>query len=95
MYEERFRHMDAIGRQIDSSRNRLTQNRCRATYVRASRESRHLPGTSAEGRFACLDTEFDQGTVIEISGISGSKGQVFSCARERGAMNEATATTGY
>jgi hypothetical protein len=31
-----------------------------------------------QGRFAYLDTEHDQGTVIEISDISGPKGQFFS-----------------
>jgi hypothetical protein len=33
------------------------------------------------GRFAYLDTEFDQGTVIEISDISGPKGQMFAYVR--------------
>ncbi|OBB99516.1 glyoxalase [Mycobacterium sp. 852013-50091_SCH5140682] len=35
-----------------------------------------------QGRFAYLDTEFDQGTVIEISDISGPKGQMFAYVRE-------------
>ena len=35
-----------------------------------------------QGRFAYLDTEFDQGTVIEISDISGPKGQMFGYVRE-------------
>jgi Glyoxalase/Bleomycin resistance protein/Dioxygenase superfamily len=35
-----------------------------------------------QGRFAYLDTEFDQGTVIEISDISGPKGQLFKYIRE-------------
>ncbi|OBJ86668.1 VOC family protein [Mycobacterium asiaticum] len=34
------------------------------------------------GRFAYLDTEFEQGTVIEISDISGPKGQLFGYIRE-------------
>ncbi|WP_458318892.1 VOC family protein [Mycolicibacterium brisbanense] len=34
------------------------------------------------GRFAYLDTEFDQGTVIEISDISGPKGQMFAYVRD-------------
>jgi hypothetical protein len=36
----------------------------------------------AQGRFAYLDTEFDQGTVIEISDISGPKGQMFDYIRD-------------
>jgi hypothetical protein len=35
-----------------------------------------------QGRFAYLDTEHDQGTVIEISDISGPKGQFFSFIRD-------------
>lgn len=35
-----------------------------------------------QGRFAYLDTEFDQGTVIEISNISGPKGQMFTYVRD-------------
>ena len=35
-----------------------------------------------QGRFAYLDTEFDQGTVIEISDISGPKGQMFAYVRD-------------
>ena len=35
-----------------------------------------------QGRFAYLDTEHDQGTVIEISDISGPKGQFFSYISE-------------
>jgi hypothetical protein len=34
------------------------------------------------GRFAYLDTEFGQGTVIEISDTSGPKGQMFGYVRE-------------
>lgn len=34
------------------------------------------------GRFAYLDTEHEQGTVIEISDISGPKGQMFAYVRE-------------
>jgi len=35
-----------------------------------------------QGRFAYLDTERDHGTVIEISDVSGPKGQFFSYIRE-------------
>jgi glyoxalase/bleomycin resistance protein/dioxygenase superfamily protein len=35
-----------------------------------------------QGRFAYLDTEHDQGTVIEISDVSGPKGQFFAYIRE-------------
>jgi Glyoxalase/Bleomycin resistance protein/Dioxygenase superfamily len=35
-----------------------------------------------QGRFAYLDTEHDQGTVIEISDISGPKGQMFAYVRD-------------
>ncbi|MGA3254814.1 MAG: VOC family protein [Mycobacterium sp.] len=35
-----------------------------------------------QGRFAYLDTEHEQGTVIEISDISGPKGQFFQYIRE-------------
>lgn len=35
-----------------------------------------------QGRFAYLDTEFDQGTMIEISDISGPKGQMFAYVRD-------------
>jgi glyoxalase/bleomycin resistance protein/dioxygenase superfamily protein len=35
-----------------------------------------------QGRFAYLDTERDQGTVIEISDVSGPKGQFFSYIRD-------------
>ena len=38
-----------------------------------------------QGRFAYLDTELDQGTVIEISDISGPKGQFFSYIRQAAA----------
>jgi hypothetical protein len=36
-----------------------------------------------QGRFAYLDTEHDRGTVIEISDISGAKGQLFAYIREQ------------
>jgi hypothetical protein len=36
----------------------------------------------AHGRFAYLDTEVEQGTVIEISDISGPKGQFFQYIRD-------------
>lgn len=35
-----------------------------------------------QGRFAYLDTEHEQGTVIEISDVSGPKGQFFSYIRD-------------
>jgi hypothetical protein len=35
-----------------------------------------------QGRFAYLDTEVEQGTVIEISDISGPKGQFFQYIRD-------------
>lgn len=35
-----------------------------------------------EGRFCYLDTEHDQGTVIEISDIGGPKGELFAFVRE-------------
>ena len=35
-----------------------------------------------QGHFAYLDTEHDQGTVIEISDIRGPKGQFFSYIRQ-------------
>ena len=35
-----------------------------------------------QGRFAYLDTEFDPGTVIEISDISGPKGKLFAHIRK-------------
>ena len=35
-----------------------------------------------QGRFAYLDTEAEQGTVIEISDISGPKGQFFQYIRD-------------
>lgn len=35
-----------------------------------------------KGRFPYLDTEHDQGTVIEISDVSGPKGQFFSYIRQ-------------
>ncbi|MEB4209296.1 VOC family protein [Mycobacterium sp. 94-17] len=35
-----------------------------------------------KGRFAYFDTEFDQGTIIEISDISGPKGQLFKYIRD-------------
>ncbi|QLL05704.1 VOC family protein [Mycobacterium vicinigordonae] len=38
-----------------------------------------------QGRFAYLDTEFDQGTVVEISDISGPKGEMFDYVRESAA----------
>jgi hypothetical protein len=34
------------------------------------------------GRFAYLDTEHEQGTIIELSDISGPKGQFFQYIRE-------------
>ena len=37
------------------------------------------------GRFAYFDTEHDQGTVIEISDISGPKGKLFAFVREAAA----------
>jgi Glyoxalase/Bleomycin resistance protein/Dioxygenase superfamily len=37
------------------------------------------------GRFAYLDTEFEPGTVIEISDVSGPKGQFFGYIREAAA----------
>ena len=37
------------------------------------------------GRFAYFDTEHEQGTVIEISGITGPKGQMFAYIRETAA----------
>ena len=42
------------------------------------------------GRFAYLDTEHDQGTVIEISDISGAKGQMFAYIREQAAAWDGT-----
>ena len=42
------------------------------------------------GRFAYLDTEFDQGTVIEISDISGPKGQIFAYVRDAAANWDGT-----
>lgn len=44
----------------------------------------------AQGRFAYLDTEFDQGTVIEISDISGPKGQMFAYVRDVAATWDGT-----
>jgi len=38
-----------------------------------------------QGRFAYFDTEHDQGTVIEISDISGAKGQMFAYIRREAA----------
>lgn len=38
-----------------------------------------------QGRFAYFDTEHDQGTVIEISDISGPKGQMFAYIRQEAA----------
>ena len=35
-----------------------------------------------QGRFAYLDTEVEQGTVIELSDISGPKGQFFQYIRD-------------
>jgi hypothetical protein len=35
-----------------------------------------------KGRFAYFDTEREQGTVVEISDISGSKGQMFAYIRD-------------
>jgi hypothetical protein len=35
-----------------------------------------------QGRFAYLDTEHDQGTVIEISDVSGPKGKLFAAVRD-------------
>jgi hypothetical protein len=44
----------------------------------------------ATGRFAYLDTEGDQGTVIEISDISGGKGQFFDYVRQAAAEWDGT-----
>ncbi len=35
-----------------------------------------------QGRFAYLETEFDQGTMIETSDVSGPKGQMFAYVRD-------------
>lgn len=43
-----------------------------------------------QGRFAYFDTEHDQGTVIEISDISGAKGQMFAYIREQVAAWDGT-----
>jgi hypothetical protein len=43
-----------------------------------------------QGRFAYLDTEFDQGTMIEISDISGPKGQMFAYVRDVAASWDGT-----
>jgi hypothetical protein len=43
-----------------------------------------------QGRFAYLDTEHDQGTVIEISDISGSKGEFFTYIRDLAANWDGT-----
>jgi hypothetical protein len=43
-----------------------------------------------QGKFAYLDTEHDQGTVIEISDISGAKGQLFAYIREQAAAWDGT-----
>jgi catechol 2,3-dioxygenase-like lactoylglutathione lyase family enzyme len=43
-----------------------------------------------QGGFAYLDTERDQGTVIELSDISGSKGQLFQYIRETAANWDGT-----
>jgi glyoxalase/bleomycin resistance protein/dioxygenase superfamily protein len=39
-------------------------------------------GASPRGRFAYFDTEFHPGTVIEISDVSGAKGQFFAQVRQ-------------
>jgi hypothetical protein len=36
----------------------------------------------AQGRFAYFDTQAHPGTVVEISDISGMKGQFFACVRQ-------------
>ncbi|MGW4774253.1 VOC family protein [Nocardia sp. NPDC004278] len=43
-----------------------------------------------QGRFAYLDTEHTQGTIIEISDISGPKGEVFKYIREVAATWDGT-----
>jgi hypothetical protein len=43
-----------------------------------------------QGRFAYLDTEFDQGTMIEISDVSGPKGQMFAYVRDVAASWDGT-----
>jgi hypothetical protein len=43
-----------------------------------------------QGRFAYFDTEHDQGTVIEISDISGAKGQMFAYIRQEAANWDGT-----
>lgn len=43
-----------------------------------------------EGRFAYFDTEFDQGTIIEISDISGPKGKMFGYIRDIAAAWDGT-----
>ncbi len=43
-----------------------------------------------QGRFAYFDTEFDPGTVIEISDISGPKGQVFEYIKNTAATWDGT-----
>lgn len=43
-----------------------------------------------QGRFAYFDTEFDQGTVVEISDISGAKGQMFAYVRDMAANWDGT-----
>lgn len=44
----------------------------------------------AQGRFAYLDNEFEPGTVIEISDISGPKGQMFAYIRDVAASWDGT-----
>ena len=43
-----------------------------------------------QGRFAYFDTQHDQGTVIEISDISGAKGQMFAHIRQEAATWDGT-----
>jgi hypothetical protein len=43
-----------------------------------------------QGRFAYFDSQFDQGTVIEISDISGPKGQIFAYVRDVAAKWDGT-----
>jgi Glyoxalase/Bleomycin resistance protein/Dioxygenase superfamily len=43
-----------------------------------------------QGKFAYLDAEHDQGTVIEISDVSGAKGQLFAYIRQQAAAWDGT-----
>jgi Glyoxalase/Bleomycin resistance protein/Dioxygenase superfamily len=47
-------------------------------------------GQLGGGRFAYLDTEHDPGTMIEISDISGTKGQLFALVRQAAATWDGT-----